>query len=271
MKRNNYRIFVKEIKEHLYRYYFKELGLNDWKNRTIERINEVPRNKRILKTIEHFTGSLKRKNVLVVGSGWGGVCVAARELDVNEVVGIDIDNKVNSIANIRMTLEGYMECCFTGAAEYLPFKDNYFDYVHCFTVLEHVQNIHMSLLEMIRVVKKDGYIFIQAPNYLRPIERHYKISYIPLMPKKIARIYLKLMKKPNEFIDSINYVWPGKIKRMLSNVNNIEINEIVNGYKYYYNRYDPTIKKHENFKSFLLKTWDFVFRTNEIYFLIRKK
>ena len=129
----------------------------------------------------------------------------------------------------------------------------------------------MSLLEMMRVVKKDGCIFIQAPNYLRPIERHYKISYIPLMPKRIAKMYLKLIRKPSEFIDSINYVWPGKIKRMLINVKNIEINEIVNDYKYYYNRYDSTIKRRENFKSLLLRAWDFVFRTNEIYFLIRKK
>ena len=91
------------------------------------------------------------------------------------------------------------------------------------------------------------------------------------MPKKMARIYLKLIKKPNEFMDSINYVWPGKIKKMLNSVKNIEINDIEKDYRYYYSKYEMAFKKHQSPKSLLLKTWDFIFRTKEIYFLVRKK
>jgi ubiquinone/menaquinone biosynthesis C-methylase UbiE len=286
------RVFIEKIKEHLYEYYWEELGLRDWKKRTEDRINEVPRRERVLKTIESFIGGLQGKRILIVGSGWGGDCVAARNLGATEVIGIDIDSDVNEIANLRMLLEGYEKCCFNGAAEHLPFKDNQFDYVHCFTVLEHVNNVKMSLAEMLRVTKKGSYIFIQAPNYLRPIERHYKIPYIPLMPKRLAKIYLRLLKRPTDFIDSINYIWPGKINKLLSGINNIEIEQIVDEYKHRFNssinyveNRSPSLLKPEMQKKsakelFLIvvnkllttfhKTWDFIFHTKEIYFLIRK-
>jgi ubiquinone/menaquinone biosynthesis C-methylase UbiE len=286
------RVFVEKITEHLYRYYWEELGLRDWEKRVEDRINEVPRREGFLKMIESFIGGLQGKKILVVGSGWGGDCVAARNLGATEVIGIDIDSNVNEIANLRMLLEGYEKCCFNGVAEHLPFKDNQFDYVHCFTVLEHVNNVKMSLTEMLRVAKKGGYVFIQAPNYLRPIERHYKIPYIPLLPKRLAKIYLRLLNRPTGFIDSINYIWPGKIKRLLRNINNVEVEQIADEYKHrfsssinYVESRSPYLLKSEMQKKsvkelFLIvvskllatfyKTWDFIFHTKEIFFLIRK-
>ncbi|MFC1907379.1 class I SAM-dependent methyltransferase [Chloroflexota bacterium] len=287
------KVFTEKITKHLYKYYWEELGLKDWEGRVEDRINEVPRNERILKTLESFIGSLRDKTVLIIGSGWGGACVAAKNLGAEEVTGIDIDDKVNEIANLRMQLEGYKECCLHGAAEYIPFDDNYFDFVYCFTVLEHVKNVRKSLSEMLRVTRKGGYIFIQAPNYLRPFERHYKIPYIPLMPKRLAKIYLKLLKRPPNFIDSVNYIWPTRVKKLLSDMDNIKVNQIASEYK---NRFaslssrrnlNPLVTKSiepqktsiakmllGRFVSRLLsnfyEAWDFIFRTHEIYFLIQK-
>jgi len=288
------RVFTEKIEKHLYKYYWQELGLKDWERRLENRINEIPRNERILKTLESFTGSLRDKRVLIVGSGWGGACVAAKNLGAEEVMGIDIDGEVNEIADLRMRLEGYEGCCLQVATEDMPFAENYFDYVHCFTVLEHVNDVKKSLSEMIRVTKRGGYVFIQAPNYLRPVERHYKIPYIPLMPKKLAKVYLKLLKRPPDFIDSIHYIWPSRVKRLLSGMNNIEVNQIAEQYK---NRFASVGSRRalnslvtrsvaagkRNIAQMLLgkvasklltmfyKTWDFVFRTQEIYFLIRKE
>ena len=64
--------------------------------------------------------------------------MAAKNLGAEEVIGIDIDDEANEIANLRMQLKGYKECCLHGVTEHIPFDDNYFDYVHCFTVLEHI-------------------------------------------------------------------------------------------------------------------------------------
>ena len=47
MKRDN-KTFVKEIRNHLYQYYFNELGLDDWEERVKKRINEVQENDKII-------------------------------------------------------------------------------------------------------------------------------------------------------------------------------------------------------------------------------
>ena len=292
-KKDINQIFTEKITLHLYHYYWQELGLKDWENRVQNRINEVPREEQILKTIESFTGSLRAKKVLVIGSGWGGACVAARNLGAGEVVGLDTDDEANEIANLRMRLAGYGECCRQGSAENIPFGDNHFDYVHCFAVLEHVSDVPKSLSEIIRVTSKGGFIFIQGPSYLRPVERHYKIPYIPLMPRALARVYLRLLKRPPGFIDTVNYIWPGKVKRLLSNVGNIEVKQIADEYRAKFaqlgsNRdYDHVLpvalvsdkasaarrfggKIINKSLAIFYRTWDLVFGTKEIYFLIQK-
>ncbi len=293
-KKDINRIFIEKITQHLYRYYWQELGLRDWESRVQNRINEVPRDEQILKTIASFTGSLRVKKVLVVGSGWGGACVAARNLGAGEVIGLDTDDEANEIANLRMRLAGYGECCRQGSAENMPFRDNYFDYVHCFTVLEHVSDVPKALSEMIRVTKKGGFVFIQGPSYLRPVERHYKIPYMPLMPRAMARIYLRLLKRPPSFIDTINYIWPAKVKRLLSNMGNIEVEQIADEYRVKFaqlgsSRDDDYAlpmasvsdkanaarrfggKVINKLLAIFYKAWDLLFGTKEIYFLIRKR
>lgn len=286
-------VFIRDIEKHLYKYYWEKLGLRDWKARVNDRISEVPRNEKILKTLESFIGSLRGKRILVVGSGWGGACVAAKKLGAHEVIGIDIDNEANKIANQRMYLEGYTRCCLLGAAEDLPFTDNQFDYVHCFTVLEHVKDLKRCLSEMLRVTNKGGFTFIHGPSYLRPVERHYKIPYVPLMPKRLAKIYLKLLDRPPDFIDSINYIWPGRVKKLLGEIENIEVRDIADEYKRRFNCFrdygenvSPLIvgpmtiqrkstgvllgKIASRLITNFYKAWDFAFGTREIYLVIRR-
>jgi len=51
----------------------------------------------------------------------GGACVAAKNLGAEEVIGIDIDDEANEIANLRMQLKGYKECCLHGVTEHILF------------------------------------------------------------------------------------------------------------------------------------------------------
>lgn len=48
----------------------------------------------------------------------------------------------------------------------LPFKDESFDVVTCFDVLEHSRSIKENIQEIKRVLKDDGIILIQSPNYM---------------------------------------------------------------------------------------------------------
>jgi hypothetical protein len=113
------------------------------------------------------------------------------------------------------------------------------------------------------------------------------------MPKTLARVYLRLLKRPSGFIDTVNYIWPGKVERLLDNMGNIEVEQIADKYRAKFTQLsshwgdDDTLpmalvsdkasaarrfwgKAINKSLAIFYKTWDFVFGTKEIYFLIRK-
>lgn len=52
-----------------------------------------------------------------------------------------------------------------GTLDSLPFPNAYFDIVTCYDVLEHSSKLNNNLNELKRVLKPQGLLFIQAPNY----------------------------------------------------------------------------------------------------------
>lgn len=52
-----------------------------------------------------------------------------------------------------------------GLLKKIPYPIKYFDIVTCYDVLEHNIELHKNLKEIRRVLKTNGLIFVQAPNY----------------------------------------------------------------------------------------------------------
>lgn len=61
--------------------------------------------------------------------------------------------------------------------ESLPFEDEIFDTITCWYVLEHVNDYRECIQEMLRVLKKGGYILLNAPDYRNSYEEHYGIDF----------------------------------------------------------------------------------------------
>ena len=101
-------------------------------------------------------------------------------------------------------------------AERIPFADNSFDLVIAKDVIEHVDDVQQSLNEMLRVSRK--YVYLACPNYLFPYEAHFKVPFIPLLPKPLARAYLRVLGFARDkigFIDHINYITkPGLYRKI---------------------------------------------------------
>jgi ubiquinone/menaquinone biosynthesis C-methylase UbiE len=232
--------FDKRIEQYFYNFYFKSLGLFDWKDRLDCRKKEGAMCRATLRTVEKISGlDLKNKKMLDVGCGWGGYTVAGLEMGI-DAYGCDIDDKVLEIAALRSKLHGVPENYYIAPAEQLPFPDETFDYVQCISVLEHVNNVSTSIREMVRVLKKGGVAFISAPNYFMPVELHYKVLFPPKCPKRLGKLYLRLLGRPTEFLDTINYIDYKHIKSELEKhsvkIENIErqYNEVFNSlYKPY--------------------------------------
>ena len=194
------------ITDYYKKYYKNELGLNDWQDRVNERLNEE----------EHF--SLKyinfierllcydfyEKKVLVIGCGTGGEIVNFHKKGA-QIYGIEPNPDAIKICHIKaLQNEIPTDNIVKSYSEKLPFDNNQFDFIYCFTVLEHVNDIEQSVKEMIRCTSDKGKIFIELPNHMQLYEGHYKLPLPMFLPIWINKIILRLIRRPLDFLGTIN-------------------------------------------------------------------
>ena len=159
----------------------------------------------------------QNKRVLEVGCGFGGTVLGLQKLNA-ETHGLDIDKEkiriATAIAKEKCGADsGFLVC----AGESICFADNFFDFVISIYALEHVQDPSKVISEMIRVLRPGGILYIHTANYLYPREAHYRVFMLPMMPKFLAKIYLRLRGRDPKFIEEINYITPGRIRKLLRN------------------------------------------------------
>ncbi len=61
---------------------------------------------------------------------------------------------------------------FVSKAENISLKDEIFDAVFVIEVLEHVRNLKSTILEIHRVLKPNGLLYVSVPNKYFPLETH---------------------------------------------------------------------------------------------------
>ncbi|HOV13342.1 MAG TPA: class I SAM-dependent methyltransferase [Spirochaetota bacterium] len=227
----------KDINKLLYDYYYDyykiQLGLRDYDERIKNRLNEESLfAKPNLNKLEYLLNyDFKDKRILVVGGGTGAEVIALSLMNANVYV-VEPNKEAIEIIKQKCLLHNLSENKIKlGVAEQIKFDDNFFDFVYCFTVIEHVQNVEKSIKEMIRVVKKDGYIYINTPDYRQYYEAHYKM-YLPLsFPKFLIKIILLVNKKPTKFVDSLQFVNARQLKNIFKR-NNVIASQYFFPYEY---------------------------------------
>jgi 2-polyprenyl-3-methyl-5-hydroxy-6-metoxy-1,4-benzoquinol methylase len=99
--------------------------------------------------------------------------------------------------------------------ESLPFGDCSFDLVTSYQTLEHVTDARSSLYEMLRVLKPGGTLYLRAPNYDCFFEPHYRVPFLPRMPRALARPYLRALGKPTSGLDTLTWTTTRGVVRWL--------------------------------------------------------
>lgn len=189
-------------------YYRAQLGLPDWRDRVENRLHEEEYlGKTNLDKVQEWMGvEFAEKRVLVVGAGTGAESIVLHKRRA-QVYGVEPDRRAMEILRLKANFHGIPQKRFRKArAEHLPYKSGYFDFVYCYTVLEHVQDIDQSIAEMVRVCKAGGLVYIQTPDYRFPYEGHYKISRPAFSPKWLTLIFLWLTGRPTKFLRTVNFV-----------------------------------------------------------------
>ena len=169
-------------------------------------------------SIKDFSGINKNSKILDMASGCG-TFVFYGLLNGYDVYGIEPEEWKNQFNKMKIKLYNYpknWENHFIKAfGENLPFQNESFDIISSYQTLEHVSNVRVCLKEMLRVIKKGGGIFLHFPNYQSTFEGHYRLPWLPLFQKNLAKIYLKILKRPTLGLDTINYVTKGNIIYLL--------------------------------------------------------
>lgn len=118
-------------------------------------------------TVEHLhryaiaNDFIKNKVVLDIasGEGYGSFILSKNAL---EVIGVDIDFEAVNNANNKYSNDNLKY--ITGSAENIPLKSNSIDVVVSFETIEHHDKHEEMLLEIKRVLKKDGLLIMSSPD-----------------------------------------------------------------------------------------------------------
>lgn len=171
-----------------------------------------------LEHIEPYVSISSNSRILDLGSGVGNFVVACRRKRLT-AFGIEPDRigqgaKVTSIQIARLRLSSPV--FVSGVGEELPFPDGSFDLVAMNQVIEHIVNQSSVMEEAVRVVRRGGAVYVACPNYLRFYEPHYKIFWIPLLPKPLGRLYLRLRGRSPALLNQITYTTNSRLRKLFA-------------------------------------------------------
>lgn len=175
-----------------------------------------------LELLEERLGmSLRGKRVLEVGAGMCLGLATARKRFGADAYGIEPgeDEYSGSLEIGRELLQAAGEpvaCLQAGVGEAIPFPDASFDVVFSNNVLEHTQNPEQVLAESIRVLRPGGVMYHVVPNYGSWWEGHYGVLWIPFLNKFLGRIYLRLLGKNPDYLDTLQLINRPWLRRMLA-------------------------------------------------------
>jgi len=183
--------------------------------------------------------SLKGSNILDIGCGYGALSHVLTK-EGARCTGTEIDKNALSFAKrfSSTILKKSRPRLLRVRGELLPFKNNSFDIVVLFDVIEHVGKPSIVLKESQRVLKKNGILYVEFTPYYSLVGHHlydYAKWPIHILPKKMIK-KIVLSKKTNNFFSnkdvwaqfvSLNKLKISNFQKMVSKLQKIEERFIV--------------------------------------------
>lgn len=109
--------------------------------------------------VEKIAAGRKDLKILNVGTATGATSVMLEAF--GKVKSVEYDQDCYEFVRERLDID--LE---QGSILELQFKDEAYDLVCAFDVIEHVEDDHKAVSEMLRVCKKNGHVFITVPAFM---------------------------------------------------------------------------------------------------------
>lgn len=153
---------------------------------------------------DYFRLNLKSFSLLDVGCSTGFIANYLANY-FGHVIGIDIDKPAIDFARRRFS-KANLEF-FESDSQELEFTENIFDAIVCAHIYEHVPDASRLLGEIFRVLKPGGVCYFAAGNRINVIEPHYKLPFLSMLPRPLAHIYVRKLRKSKFYYEKHLTYW----------------------------------------------------------------
>jgi demethylmenaquinone methyltransferase/2-methoxy-6-polyprenyl-1,4-benzoquinol methylase len=156
------------------------------------------------------------KKILDVATGTGDFAIAASKLDVEEIIGFDLSEKMIRVGEekVKRLSLGQLIHFEKGDSENMPFQDGAFDAITVAFGVRNFENMQKGLDEFLRVLKPGGVAIIlefSKPRYF-PFKQLYRFYFFHILPfiggiiSKDASAYNYLPESVMAFPDGQNFL-----------------------------------------------------------------
>jgi len=174
----------------------------------------------VLDSMAPYFVPLRDAKILDIGSGVGSFVAGCRNRGFT-AYGVEPDRigAGAGLTSIQIAAHRLQESVFvSGVGECLPFADKTFDLISLNQVIEHVANQQAVIREAARALKPGGAMYVACPNYLRFYEPHYKIAWLPMMPRSLGSLYLRVRGRNPVMLHQLTYTTNRGLKRLLQSL-----------------------------------------------------
>lgn len=170
----------------------------------------------VLYPVGQALGITSGHTVVEIGSGMGTRCLLGNAVWGANFIGVE--PCVNTYKPLREAIREFLASntaycyrAFDAPGENTGLADGCADILLSFEVMEHVQDPEKVVMEMHRLLKPGGKLFVSTCSYSSFYEGHYRCFWLPFLNRHTGRAWARCMSCNPDFLKEVNFITRRKL------------------------------------------------------------